>query len=140
MATNNNQNQNELIVRRPRVPIATVWGDGNLDTQEVNVMKDLLFRLPRAVPDGSLQYTAAQWAQIEMYIEAPVPPSERGRLIDDLQSHIHSTADKELVINSRDELVRGDGAVSPEDEAVIMEIGAAIDNIDSGFFGELSGA
>ena len=138
MATNNNQNQNELIVALAKVLIATAWADGNLDTPEVNVMKDLLFRLPRAVPDGSLQYTAAQWAQIEMYIEAPVPPSERARLIDDLQSHIHSTADKELVINSLDELVRADGAVSPEDEAVIMEIRTAIDNIDSGFFGQLS--
>jgi uncharacterized tellurite resistance protein B-like protein len=138
VTTSSSSNRSELIVSLAKVLIAAAWADGQLDTQEVNVMKDLLFRLPRAVNDGSMQYTAVEWAEIEMYIEAPVEASERARLIDDLQAHIRSGTDKELVVNALDELVRADGAISPEDEVVIAEIRGAIDDIDHGFFSQLS--
>ena len=131
---------NALIVALAKVLIAAAWADGELDPEEVNVMKDLLFRLTRVNPRGGMQYTATQWAQIEMYIEAPVPPAERARLVQELRAQIRTQADKDLVFQALEELASADGEVSPEDRAVIQEIREAIEGggNDNGFFGGLS--
>jgi len=130
---------NALIVALAKVLIAAAWADGELDTKEINVMKDLLFRLTRMNNRSGMQYTATEWAQIEMYIEAPVTPAERARLIDDLRAHINTPADKQLVFDALDDLAHADGAVSPEDEAVIQEVRDSIDHMDDGgFFNQLS--
>lgn len=131
-------NNNALIIALAKVLMAAAWADGNLDTEEINIMKDLLFRLQRANNGNSMQYTAVEWAQIEMYIEAPIGPAERARLIDDLQALMETPADKQLVLNALDELVRADGVVSPADEVVVAEIRSAIDQVDQGFFNQLS--
>ncbi len=131
-------NNHELIVALAKVLIAAAWADGHLDTNEVNIMKDLLFQLPRAMRDTNMQYTAVEWAEIEMYLEAPVPEAERARLIDDLQAQITSTSDKQLVLDALDQLVRADGVVSQEDETVVEEIRQAVDAIDYGIFSQLA--
>jgi len=136
----NQTNNNALIVALAKVLIAAAWADGELHPEEINVMKDLLFRLTRLNSRGGMQYTAVEWAQIEMYIEASVPPAERARLIQDLRAQIKTQADKDLVFQALEELASADGEVSPEDKAVIQEIREAIDGggDDNGFFGGLS--
>lgn len=127
-----------LIVALAKVLIAAAWADNDLDVEEVNIMKDLLFRLPRSANDGQFAYTANEWAEIEMYIESPVADAERARLISDLQQELHAPADRELVLRALDDLVHADGVVSDEDRAVVEEIREAIGEIDFGFFGQLS--
>ncbi|MCB9160702.1 MAG: TerB family tellurite resistance protein [Caldilineaceae bacterium] len=127
-----------LIVALAKVLIAAAWADNDLDVEEVNIMKDLLFRLPRSANDAQFAYTATEWAEIEMYLESPVTEAERARLIADLQHELHSPADRQLALQALDDLVHADGFVSAEDQAVVAEIREAIDGIDFGFFGQLS--
>jgi len=130
--------KDQLIVALAKVLIAAAWADGELDTEEVNIMKDLLFHLPHRQEESKLAYTAVEWSEIEMYIDSPVPPAERERLIADLKQAVEDPEDKAMVLEVLDDLVRADGVISPEDEAVVAEIRHAINEIDYSFFGQLS--
>lgn len=128
-----------LIVALAKVLIAAAWADGELDNEEVNIMKDLLFHLPRASSsNGNSFYTATEWAEIEMYIDSPVPPEERARLIEDLRESLKTPEDRTMALDALDELIRADGIVSIEDDFVVAEIQAAINDVDFGFFGQMS--
>ncbi|NJN84100.1 MAG: hypothetical protein HC802_18715 [Caldilineaceae bacterium] len=132
---------NTLIITLSKVLIAAAWADDELDIEEVNIMKDLLSRLPRASTGAGMSFTAVEWAEIEMYLEAPVGDAERTRLIDDLLDNLKTSDDTALVMQALDDLVQADGVVSDEDKAVIGEIRAAIGQLDigdQGFFGHLS--
>jgi uncharacterized tellurite resistance protein B-like protein len=119
----------QLILNLAKVLIAAAWADGELTHDEVNSMKDLLYRLP--------QLSAHQWASLEMYIETPVGAAERERLVADLQDAIQSPQDRELAISTLDEMMKADGAVSDEEQQVAAEIQAAIESVDVGLFSRL---
>jgi uncharacterized tellurite resistance protein B-like protein len=119
----------QLIMTLAKVLIAAAWADGELTHEEVNSMKDLLYRLP--------DLTAHQWATLEMYIETPVGPAERQRLVAELQDAIQSSEDRELALKALDEMMRADGEVSDEEQQVAAQIEAAIESVDVGIFSRL---
>jgi uncharacterized tellurite resistance protein B-like protein len=118
-----------LILTLAKVVLAEAWADGELTREEVNSMKDVLFRLP--------QISARQWASLQMYIEAPVGEAERPRLVEELRSAIASEQDRELALEMIDEMMRADGLVTEEDERVAAEIRAAVESADVGMLGKL---
>jgi uncharacterized tellurite resistance protein B-like protein len=118
-----------LILTLAKVVLAAAWADGELSYEEINSMKDVLFRLP--------QLSARQWASLQMYIEAPVGEAERARLVDELRSAIASKEDRELAMQMVDEMMRADGQVTEEDERVAAEIRAAVESVDVGRLGRL---
>jgi uncharacterized tellurite resistance protein B-like protein len=118
-----------LILTLAKVVLAAAWADGELSYEEINSMKDVLFRLP--------QLSARQWQSLQMYIEAPVGEAERARLVDELRSAIASKEDRELAIQMVDEMKRADGQVTAEDERVAAEIRAAVESVDVGRLGRL---
>jgi hypothetical protein len=79
-----------LIVSLAKVLIAAAWADGELNNEEVNIMKDLLYQLPTGSASGNSFYTAREWSEIEMYLDSPVPPEERARLIAELQAELQT--------------------------------------------------
>jgi uncharacterized tellurite resistance protein B-like protein len=113
-----------LILTLAKVLLAAAWADGELSHEEINSMKDVLFRLP--------QLSARQWALLQMYIEAPVGEAERARLVDELRSAISSAEDKKLALEMVDEIMRADGQVTGEDELVAAEVRAAVESVDVG--------
>jgi uncharacterized tellurite resistance protein B-like protein len=117
----------QVIMPLAKVIIAAAWADGELTNDEINSLKDLLFHMP--------DMTARDWARIEMYIDSPVDEAERERLIADLQSVLTSKREKELAINELDQMVHADGGLTLEEEAVVEEVKAAIDDANTGFFG-----
>jgi uncharacterized tellurite resistance protein B-like protein len=119
----------QLIITLAKVLIAAAWADGELTLEETNSMKDLLFRLP--------QLSARQWASLQMYIESPVGEAERTRLVEDLRAAIASPADRDLALNSLQEMMEADGQISTKEEAVMAEIVAAIESVDVGLLGRL---
>ncbi len=127
-----------LIVALAKVLVAAAWADGELDNEEVNIMKDLLYRLPQGATSNNSYYTEQEWAQIEMYLDSPVPPEERARLIADLQAALQTDEDKALVLNALDELIRADGFISSEDEAVVDEIRLSMNDVNFGMMAKLS--
>jgi uncharacterized tellurite resistance protein B-like protein len=118
-----------LILALAKVLIAAAWADGDLLHEEVNSMKDLLWRLP--------QLSARQWASLQMYIEAPVDEAERARLVADLQYALRSPDDRELALHTLDEMVHADGEVTDEEEQVAGEIREALEAVDVGLFSRL---
>ncbi|MCJ7568547.1 MAG: TerB family tellurite resistance protein [Anaerolineales bacterium] len=112
-----------------KVIIAAAWADGEIAHDEVNCLKDLLFRLPGL--------TGREWAMLEMYIEAPVGAAERERLVSQLQDELRSSSDKSLALQSLDDLVLADGVVSEEEKVIVNEIKAQIDSANVGVISQL---
>lgn len=109
--------------------MAAAWADHEVSNEEINSLKDLLFRLP--------ELTGREWATLEMYIKSPVGEAERERLVDQLKGQLKSSEDKALVKQALEELVGADGVVTDEERTVIDSIEAEIDAVSLGRFGRL---
>jgi uncharacterized tellurite resistance protein B-like protein len=114
----------DLIMTLAKVLIAAGWADGEMSLEEINSMKDLLFRLP--------QLSARQWASLQMYIETPVGEAERVRLVEELRHAIRSPEDRNLALSMLDEMMGIDGQVTDEEEQAAVEIRTAIESADVG--------
>lgn len=125
------KSNSNMILALAKVIIAAAWVDGNVSHEEINELKDLLFRMP--------DITGREWAMLEMYIEAPVGESERARLVEQLRAEIRSGSDKALALAALDDLTRVDGQVSSEEEAALTDIKEAIQFADVGLLSALSG-
>lgn len=119
----------ELILTLGKVIIAAAWADHEVSNEELNNLKDLLFRLP--------ELTGREWAMLEMYIESPVGDVERERLVDQLKGQLQSSADKALAKQALEELVSADGVITDEERAVVDSINAEIDSVSVGVFGQV---
>ena len=119
-----------LIMSLAKVIIAAAWADGEIQPDELNSLKDMLFALPTL--------TALQWAELEMYIEAPVPEGERAYLLAQLQDAISSSEDKQFAFHALDNMLKADGVVTDEEQQIAIEISNAIESADISVFGHLS--
>ena len=119
-----------LIITLGKVIIAAAWADGEISVEEVNSLKDLLFNLP--------DLNARQWAELDMYIEYPVGPAERTRLIADLQNRIGSERERKLAIDALNAVIGADGDITEEEKRVVQEIQTAIETADVGVVNALS--
>jgi uncharacterized tellurite resistance protein B-like protein len=123
-----------LILTLAKVIIAAAWADGEMTLEEINSLKELLFRLPRA---GGVQLTGREWARLEMYIESPVGAAERARLVELLQAALRRPKDRALALSALEDLIQADGVVTDEERAVVEEIKAAIEAVDLGMIRQL---
>lgn len=118
-----------VIKALAKVMIAAAWADGSVNVDEVNSLKDLLFRLPGM--------TASDWAELDIYLDAPIGGAERARLVAELQSALATSQDKALAIAALDEVVSVDGKISEEEQRTIEEIKSAIQSANIGVFGKM---
>ena len=125
-----------VILALARVIVAAAWADGKLSQEEIDSLKDLLFRLPHAGPARGIQLPAQDWAALELYMQSPVDSAERARLLQDLQAELRTPADRQLAIGALDELVQADGVVTSEEQAVVQEIRAALEGVDLGLISQ----
>lgn len=121
--------RSSLLIALAKVIIAAAWADGEVNNEELNSLKDLLFHLP--------DITGREWAVLEMYLETPIGAQERERLVLELQEELHTNADKDFATQALDRLIRADGVVTEREKLVAQEIRQAIDDADSGLFGLL---
>jgi len=108
-----------VITAIAKVMIAAAWADGEIDHEELNSIKDLLFYMPNT--------TAADYAQVEIYLATPIGEAERARLVAELSGVIRTDADKALVMNSLTALAQSDGEVGESEAAVLAEVQRAFD-------------
>ena len=118
-----------FILTLGKVIIAAAWADGEVAHEEINCLKDLLFRLPGL--------TGREWAMLDMYIESPVGAAERERLVEQLQNELRSSRDKSLVLQSLNDMVAADGIISEGEKAIIEEIKSQIETANVSVFGQL---
>jgi uncharacterized tellurite resistance protein B-like protein len=119
----------DLILSLAKVLVAAAWADEEVSHEEINALKDLLFHLPGL--------SARDWAELDIYIDSPIDPSERNRLLQDLRTAIRSRQDKELASETLEQLIQADGTVTPEERAVADEIQSTIDSINTNIFSRL---
>lgn len=128
----------ELIMTLGKVIIAAAWADGEITFQEVNCLKDLLFRMPHIGSDQEMQLTAQEWAELEIYIDSPVDEAERARLVEELRVRLRNPQERELVLSTLDALIKADGVVTEAEQAVVTEIKQALETVDLSLIGQVS--
>lgn len=120
--------EERLIISLAKVLIAAAWADGKISHEEINSLKDLLFRIP--------EMTANDWARLDMYIESPVNEAERANLVEELKEALRSSADRALALSYLDQLVAADGHVGDDELEVVREIKTAIEEVNTSIFGQ----
>jgi uncharacterized tellurite resistance protein B-like protein len=110
-----------------KVIIAAAWADDEVSHDEINSLKDLLFRLPHL--------EARDWASLEIYIDSPIEHGERLRLVEELTRAMSSRADKELALKALDDLIHADGEIPDAEQRVADEIRQAIQDANVGVIG-----
>ena len=121
-----------------KVMIAAAWADGEITEEEKQCLKDLLFHLPDAGLDAGIQMTAQEWEQLEIYMEIPIEPAERARLVADLQEAIKYKEEKRIVVEYLEQIVSADGDPTPEERHIIDEIEQAVNDADTGTLRKLN--
>ena len=121
----------DLIIALAKVIIAVAWADHELDEEEIESLKDVVHHLGSTFDMGS-QLSGHEWEQLKMYMESPVDQEELDQLVINLQNAIRNADEKELVLNSLDNIVKSDGEVTEEEQAVLDEIKASIDLVGTG--------
>jgi uncharacterized tellurite resistance protein B-like protein len=121
-----------VILALARVIVAAAWADGKLAPEELDSLKDLLFRLPHVGPARGVELPAADWQALELYMQSPVSAAERARLVEELKAALRTPADRTLAYEALDALAASDGATPPEEQAAVAEIRSALQTVDLG--------
>ena len=103
-----------LEFKLAKLLIAASWADGDIHSDETNVLKDLIFNLAGI--------TGEDWQLLELYMDSPVSEAETKQLLEDVINMVSSSSDKLLVSNTLRELVESDGKVSKEEEEFIKTV------------------
>lgn len=111
---------NTVMMRLAKVLVAAAWADGQISNDEINSLKDLTFHLPGM--------TAADWAQIDIYIDSPVGEAERARLVAELEETLKTQADRDLALQALDSLLRADDSPGAAEQEIIDQIKADLQN------------
>lgn len=119
--------KSNFVLALAKVMIAAAWADGQISHEEINSLKELLFRIPGM--------NARKWASLEIYLDSPVGATERQRLLEELKRAMTSSSDKALAMRSLEALAQAGGESSQEAQAIIEEIQAALQSASVGILG-----
>lgn len=120
----------KLVVDVAKLLIAAAWADGQLQNEEINCLKDLIFSL------GDL--SADQWTRLEIYMDSPVTSKERQVLLEKVLAGIKSEADKEFVIETVKRLFEADGVFDEKEASVLEELTEAVSEVSTDIVSKLT--
>ena len=120
----------EFILDLGKLMIGIAWIDGRLEPEELNALKELLFVLP--------DISGEDWMQLELYMTHAVSDAERQDLLDRVLSGIRSSRDKQLVLETLEKLVAGDGSDRADESAFLEHIRQDIEGSSTGLLGHLT--
>jgi uncharacterized tellurite resistance protein B-like protein len=126
-----------LILTLAKVVIAAAWADGVLSNEEINIVKDLVFRLTQNGKRLDLQLTGREWQLLDMYFDAPIDAAERSRLIDELQAELRTPRDRELAVRTLQQIIAADGDITDDERAVVDEIRSTLNAVDLDLFSQV---
>jgi uncharacterized tellurite resistance protein B-like protein len=118
-----------LVPALAKTLLAIAWADGELHPEEETTLKEVVGLLPAM--------SAKEWAVIELYLLTPITIEERAVLLQNLRYHIRSADDKRLALDAVDSMLRADGTVHLQEEAVARDIRATIEAVDVSMLGML---
>jgi len=120
----------KFIMDLAKLLIAAAWADGSLQNEEINALKDLLFNLRDVTGD--------EWSHLEIYMDSPVGPEEREKLLAAVLEQIESDEDKQLVVATLENLFQADGIVTGEEITFLDEVKKGVLDVDTGVLARLS--
>ena len=123
--------QRRVVVNLGHCLIAAAWADGKLEQGELESLKDLIFRRPGLRPED--------WEELERRADIPAGPQERARLIESLARSISDENDRQLVLDSLDQLLHADEEFGEAEHAALHQIRRAIDQQPARLWDELKG-
>lgn len=91
----------DFILDLGKLMIGIAWTDGQLHSDELNALKELLFHLP--------DISGEDWRQLEIYMTHAVTDAEREDLVDRVMKGIRSTSEKQLALDTLEKLVIVEG-------------------------------
>lgn len=94
----------DFILDLGKLMIGIAWTDGQLHSEEINALKELLFLLP--------DISGEDWMQLEIYMTHMVTDAEREELLGRVLNGIRSAREKELVVNTLEKLVGVEGGTA----------------------------
>lgn len=121
----------KLVETLGKVIVAAGWADNKLTSDEIENLKDLLFQFQRSIPDPR------EDAMFALYIKSPIPTAERERLVEELREVVWSDEDKSFVLSTLKKMVEADGQITDDEQAVLSDISAALESVNTGIFGDL---
>lgn len=104
---------------------AVAWADGELQEEEVQILKDLIYRIPNLSRDD--------WASIEVYLDSPVTVNECTQLMLQFQSMIRTDDDKLYAIQALQDIVYADGQVEENERKLYDLLVEEIQEASTGF-------
>jgi uncharacterized tellurite resistance protein B-like protein len=116
----------DLVLNLAKLVAAAAWADGEPANDEVNALKDLLFRIEEVTTDD--------WTALNMYLESPPSEEERDELLGQVLSAIRTGKDKAFAIDTLEKLFASDGEVSGEEKDLLQRLKAGIEEVDTGIF------
>ncbi len=120
----------DFILDLGKLMIGIAWIDGQLEPEELHTLKELLFLLP--------DISGEDWTHLELYMTHAVTDAERQDLLDRVLSGIRSSRDKQLVLETLEKLVAGDGADRANESAFLERIRQDIEGRSTGLLGHLA--
>jgi len=120
-----------LTFKTARLVIALAWGDGKVDHDELNAVKELMFALP--------DLTEREWARLEMYLDSPVDDQERNHLAREVLKEIKTPGDKQRVIDMIGSLMPTGRKLNKRDRALIDDIREQVNLEETGLIKVIGG-
>ncbi len=120
----------DFILDVGKLMIGIAWIDGRLEQDEINALKELLFLLP--------DISGEEWMQLELYMTHAVSDAERRDLLDRVLSGIRSSGDKQLVFETLEKLIAGDGSDRASESAFVEDIRQDLEGRSTGLLGHLT--
>lgn len=121
-----------FVMDLAKLVIAAAWADGELAQHEVNALKELLFLVP--------DMTGQDWLELELYMDHPVTPVERDRLLAQVLAQVRSARRRTLVLETLAEILQTDAAGSPEQTALVEDIRRDVEQTSTGLTAHLTKA
>ena len=100
-----------MILELAKMAIAASWADGVLSNDEINALKDLLFRID--------DVTGEDWTILEMYMDSPTSEEEVAALLNRVILYIRNDNDKAFAIKTLEDLFCCDGEVTLEETELL---------------------
>lgn len=122
----------KLVETLAKVIIAAGWADKELTREEMNSLKDLLLEFQQHLPN------AQEAAVFEMYTELPIQVAEQERLVNELREAVWSEEHKAFVMAALKDVVEADGKITEDEQAILEEIQAKLESVDTGVFNDLA--
>jgi len=105
-----------------KVLIAYAWEDGEVTPDEMNLLKDITFRLP--------EITRLDWRDLNLYWTTPIHQNQLMILAEELMNELETDGQKEAARSMLTTMVNADGTVTSQETALLRDISRKIDRND----------